>query len=64
VIDQIELESDDFGIEVELVIKAAKKKFRIVETAIRYYGRRYEEGKKIGVWDGIKALWYVLKFSL
>jgi glycosyltransferase involved in cell wall biosynthesis len=64
VIDQIELKSDDFGIEVELVIKAAKKKFRIVETAIRYYGRRYEEGKKIGVWDGIKALWYVLKFSL
>jgi glycosyltransferase involved in cell wall biosynthesis len=64
VIDQIELKSDDFGIEVELVIKAAKRKFRIIETAIRYYGRRYEEGKKIGVWDGIKALWYVLKFSL
>jgi glycosyltransferase involved in cell wall biosynthesis len=64
VIDRIELECDDFGIEVELVIKAAKRGYRIVETAIRYYGRRYEEGKKIRVWDGIKALWYALKYGL
>jgi glycosyltransferase involved in cell wall biosynthesis len=64
VIDQIKLECDDFGIEVELVIKAARRKFRIFETAIRYYGRGYEEGKKIKVWDGVKAVWYVLKYSL
>jgi hypothetical protein len=64
VIDQIKLECDDFGIEVELVIKAARRKFRIFETAIRYYGRGYEEGKKIKVWDGIKAVLYVLKYSL
>jgi glycosyltransferase involved in cell wall biosynthesis len=64
VIDQIKLECDDFGIEVELVIKVARRKFRIFETAIRYYGRGYEEGKKIRVWDGVKAVWYVLKYSL
>jgi glycosyltransferase involved in cell wall biosynthesis len=62
VVDQIRLESDDFGIEVELVIKAAKK-FRIYETAIRYYCRGYEEGKKIRMRDGLKALWYVLKYG-
>jgi glycosyltransferase involved in cell wall biosynthesis len=64
VIDQIKLECDDFGIEVELVIKAAKRKFRIFEISIRYYGRGYEEGKKIRVRDGIKALWYALKYGL
>jgi glycosyltransferase involved in cell wall biosynthesis len=64
VIDQIKLECNDFGIEVELVIKVVRRKFRIFETAIRYYGRGYEEGKKIKVWDGVKAVWYVLKYSL
>jgi glycosyltransferase involved in cell wall biosynthesis len=64
VIDQIKLECNDFGVEVELVIKVARRKFRIFETAIRYYGRGYEEGKKIKVWDGVKAVWYVLKYSL
>jgi glycosyltransferase involved in cell wall biosynthesis len=63
VIDQIKLECDDFGIEVELIIKATKRKFRIFETAIRYYGRGYEEGKKIRRRDGFKALWYVLKYG-
>ncbi|MCS7142355.1 MAG: glycosyltransferase family 2 protein [Aigarchaeota archaeon] len=62
VIDSIDLKSDDFGIEVELVVKAAKRKFRFYEVGIRYFGRTYSEGKKIRMRDGIKALWYALKY--
>ena len=55
--------SNDFGIEVELSARlAGSKKWRVYETAITYYGRTYIEGKKIGWRDGLKAIWYVLKF--
>jgi glycosyltransferase involved in cell wall biosynthesis len=58
-----EFVSDDFGIEIELGARlAGSKKWRVYETAITYYGRTYMEGKKIGWRDGLKALWYVLKF--
>jgi hypothetical protein len=36
----------------------------IYEVPISYYGRTYEEGKKIGFWDGVAALWYILRFNL
>ncbi len=63
VLDGVELISDDFGIEVELSARlAGSKKWRVYETAITYYGRTYLEGKKIGWRDGLKALWYVVKF--
>lgn len=62
-LDGVELISDDFGIEVELSARlAGSKKWRVYETAITYYGRTYLEGKKIGWRDGLKALWYVMKF--
>jgi glycosyltransferase involved in cell wall biosynthesis len=62
-LDGVELISDDFGIEVELSARlAGSKKWRVYETAITYYGRTYLEGKKIGWRDGLKALWYVIKF--
>ena len=57
--------SDDFGIEVELSAAFARpKRWRIYECAINYYGRTYDEGKKIGWRDGLLALWYVMKFRL
>ncbi|MEZ8222147.1 Glycosyltransferase involved in cell wall biosynthesis [Candidatus Fervidibacteria bacterium JGI MDM2 JNZ-1-D12] len=63
VLDSITLTCDDFGFEVEFTVKVAKqKRWRIYEIGIRYYGRTYAEGKKINWKDGLKALWYILKF--
>jgi glycosyltransferase involved in cell wall biosynthesis len=65
VLEGVDLISDDFGIEVELSARlAGSKKWRVYETGITYYGRTYLEGKKIGWRDGLKALWYVIKFRL
>lgn len=62
-LDGVELISNDFGIEVELSARlAGSKRWRVYETAINYYGRTYAEGKKINWRDGLKALWYVVKF--
>jgi glycosyltransferase involved in cell wall biosynthesis len=60
----IPIRSERFGFEPEIVMKSAKRKFRIYEVPISYHGRTYEEGKKIGWKDGIKALGVVLKFWL
>jgi glycosyltransferase involved in cell wall biosynthesis len=63
VIEGLCFTSDDFGIEVELSAAFARaKRWRIYEIGISYYGRTYVEGKKIGWRDGMKALWYVIKF--
>jgi glycosyltransferase involved in cell wall biosynthesis len=58
------IRSDRFGFEPEIVMKSAKRKFRIYEVAISYHGRTYEEGKKIGWRDGIKAFAVIVKFWL
>ncbi len=56
---------DDFGIEVEMSAAFARpRRWRIYECGIRYYGRTYDEGKKIGWRDGLLALWYVVKFRI
>ena len=60
----IPIRSDRFGFEPEIVMKSAKRKFRIYEVPISYHGRTYEEGKKIGWKDGVKALGVILKFWL
>src|SRR5580658_916643 len=60
----IPIRCDRFGFEPEIVMKSAKRKFRIYEVPISYHGRTYEEGKKIGWKDGIKALAVVLKYWL
>src|SRR5256885_1866177 len=60
----IPIRSDRFGFEPEIVMKSAKRKFRIYEVPISYHGRTYEEGKKIGWKDGVKALGVVLKYWL
>lgn len=63
VIEGAALSSNDFGIEVELsAVFARPRRWRIYECAISYYGRTYDEGKKIGWRDGLLALWYVVKF--
>ena len=64
VIQSINLEQDRFGFEPEVTVKIARMKLRIYEVGISYYGRTYEEGKKIGWKDGIKALWCILKYSM
>jgi glycosyltransferase involved in cell wall biosynthesis len=56
------LTADRFGIEPEIVIKVARLRCRIYEVPIRYYGRTYEEGKKITWRDGVAALWFILRY--
>lgn len=63
-IQSINLEENRFGIEPEITAKIAKKKLRIYEVGISYYGRTYEEGKKIGWKDGFRALYCVIKYNL
>src|SRR5512133_2611526 len=58
----VPIRSDRFGFEPEITMKSAKRKFRIYEVPISYHGRTYEEGKKIGWKDGLKALGVILKF--
>ena len=56
--------SSGFGFEIEVTAKVAKLACRIFEVPISYYGRTYEEGKKIGVKDGIQAFWLVFRFNV
>lgn len=56
--------SSGFGFEVEVAAKIAKLKVAIYEVPISYYGRTYEEGKKILFSDGLIALWFVIRFNL
>jgi hypothetical protein len=52
-----------FGIEPELTAKLAKVKgVKIYEVGISYYGRTYDEGKKIGWKDGFRAIWCIIKY--
>ena len=62
VLDNIKLKSNRFGFEPEFTAKVAKKGFRIYETPISYSGRTYDEGKKIGWKDGVKAIFCILWF--
>ena len=60
----IPIRSNRFGFEPEITMKAAKRKLRIYEVPISYHGRTYEEGKKIGWKDGVKALGVIFRFWL
>jgi glycosyltransferase involved in cell wall biosynthesis len=63
VLDSLTLTNDSFGFEVEFTVKVAKaKRWRIYETGIHYYGRTYDEGKKITWRDGVKALWFIFRY--
>ncbi|MFC1595095.1 glycosyltransferase family 2 protein [Patescibacteria group bacterium] len=64
------LESKRFGIEPELIARIARGKdengnhWRVKEVPINYYGRSYEDGKKIGIWDGIKAIFVIIYYNI
>jgi glycosyltransferase involved in cell wall biosynthesis len=64
VIQSIPIEENRFGFEPEITVKVAKRHLRIYEVGISYWGRTYEEGKKIGWRDGFRALWCLVKYSI
>jgi glycosyltransferase involved in cell wall biosynthesis len=64
VIQSIPIEEDRFGFEPEITVKIARRNLRIYEAGISYWGRTYEEGKKIGWKDGVRALYCLVKYSL
>jgi glycosyltransferase involved in cell wall biosynthesis len=64
VIQAIPLQEKRFGFEPEVTVKIAKRKLRIYEVGISYWGRTYEEGKKIQWKDGVRALWCLLKYCI
>jgi glycosyltransferase involved in cell wall biosynthesis len=64
IIRNMTITSSGFGFEVEVTAKVAKLKCAVYEVPISYYGRTYEEGKKIGTSDGVAALWYLVKYNM
>ncbi|MBX3386877.1 MAG: glycosyltransferase family 2 protein [Phycisphaeraceae bacterium] len=64
VIQKITIEEDRFGFEPEITAKVARLRCRIFEVGISYSGRTYEEGKKIGWRDGVRAMWCIIKYGL
>lgn len=64
IIQQITIEEDRFGIEPEITAKLARMRCRIYEVGITYAGRTYEEGKKIGWRDGVRAIYCIIKYNL
>jgi len=63
IIRNMKISSHGFGFEIEVTAKVAKLKCRVYEVPISYYGRTYQEGKKIGVIDGLHALYYIFKYN-
>ena len=64
IIRNMKITSHGFGFEIEVTAKVAKLHCRVYEVPISYYGRTYEEGKKIGVRDGLYALYCIFKYNL
>ena len=64
VIQAIKIRENRFGFEPEVTAKIAKMNVRIYEVGISYYGRTYDEGKKIGWKDGVRAIYCIFKYNL
>jgi len=64
IIEKSTIEEDRFGFEPEITAKIAKLRVPLYEVSISYYGRTYEEGKKIGWKDGVQAIVCILKYNL
>lgn len=64
VIQSIKINESRFGVEPEITAKLARRKFVFYEVGISYYGRTYDEGKKIGFKDAIRALYCIIRYSL
>ena len=63
VLKRIEIEENRFGFEPEITAKVARLRVRVYEVGVSYAGRTYEEGKKIGWKDGVRAVWCMLKYN-
>jgi glycosyltransferase involved in cell wall biosynthesis len=64
VIQSIDIEEDRFGFEPEITAKVSRRRLRIYEVGISYSGRTYDEGKKIGWKDGLRALYCIVKYGV
>jgi glycosyltransferase involved in cell wall biosynthesis len=66
VIQQVapKLKQKRFGIEPEITARVARRRYRVFEMSISYHGRTYEQGKKIGMRDGLKALWCIVRYGV
>jgi glycosyltransferase involved in cell wall biosynthesis len=64
IIRNMVITSSGFGFEIEVTAKVAKLRCAIYEVPISYYGRTYEQGKKIGLKDGLAAIWFIIRFNL
>ena len=64
ILDHFELRSNRFGFEPEFTAKIAKARLRIYELPISYYGRTYDDGKKITWRDGLAAIYHILRYNL
>ena len=64
IIQKIVIQENRFGFEPEITAKVAKLQCRIYEVGISYYGRTYDEGKKIGWKDGFRAIYCIIKYGL
>jgi glycosyltransferase involved in cell wall biosynthesis len=64
VLAELTVEENRFGFEPEITAKVAKLGCRVYEVGISYAGRTYNEGKKIGWRDGVRAIWCILKYNL
>jgi glycosyltransferase involved in cell wall biosynthesis len=64
IIRNMTITSSGFGFEIEVTARVAKLGCAIYEVPISYYGRTYEEGKKVGFKDGVAAAWYIVRFNL
>ena len=65
ILKNIDLKENRFGFEPEVTAKISRvNKIRIYEVGISYYGRTYEEGKKIGWKDGVRAIYCILKYNI
>jgi len=64
VLRSLDLRQDDFSIEPEITAKVCKRKLRIYQLPISYYGRTYDEGKKITWRDGFKAVWVLVRIRI
>lgn len=63
-LEDLRIEEERFGFEPEITAKLAQRRCRIYEVGISYYGRTYDEGKKIGWRDGVRALYVILKYNI
>jgi len=64
ILDKINIKENRFGFEPEVTIKLSRLNCRVYEVGISYYGRTYEEGKKINWKDGLRALYVILKYGI